>query len=137
MSKGSNIIRFTFKSPCITILNPRMIEHRAGIKRHIFVTNRILLEDFAILVFGRTCPAISTHILLDSAEVVIFSASSHDFSLISTICFSSQNIMNLCNHRKSDAAIFKLKLVEYCKIYLFFLFLIFMRQWFSNHSHRA
>ena len=89
MSKGSNIIRFTFKSPCITILNPRMIEHRAGIKRHIFVTNRILLEDFAILVFGRTCPAISTHILLDSAEVVIFSASSHDFSLISTICFSS------------------------------------------------
>ena len=121
-SKGSNIIRFTFKSPCITILNPRMIEHRAGIKRHIFVTNRILLEDFAILVFGRTCPAISTHILLDSAEVVIFSASSHDFSLISTICFSSYNIMNLYNHRKSDGAIFKLKLVEYCKILPFLPF---------------
>lgn len=89
MSKGSNLIPFTFKSPCITILNPRMMEHRAGIKRHIFVTNRILLDDFAILVFGLTCPAISTHILLDSAEVVIVSASSHDFSLISTICFSS------------------------------------------------
>ena len=137
MSKGSNFIWFTFKSPCITMLNPRMMEHRAGIKRHIFVTNRILLEDFAILVLGRTCPAISTQILLDSAEVVIFSASSHDFSLISTICFSSQNIMNLCNQRKFDGAIFKSKLVENFKIYLFFLFLIFMRQWFSNHSHLA
>ena len=43
------MLHLTVKRPWSTILKPMMIEQRAGISRHIFVTNRVLDGEFLVL----------------------------------------------------------------------------------------
>jgi hypothetical protein len=72
------------------MLNPIIIEHRAGISRHIFVTNNVLEGLDRDLFLTCVWPAISTQMLLESE--VTTKESSHGtsvgFSLILTTSFS-------------------------------------------------
>ena len=82
--------------PCIAMLNPMIMEHNAGMSRHIFVTNKVrdgeLLDRDLLL----TCvwPAISTQMLLESELTT--TVSSHGrfvgFSLTLTTSFSGYNL---------------------------------------------
>ena len=77
--------------PCITMLNPIIMEHNAGISRHIFVRNNVLEGLDRDLFRTWVCPAISTHMLLESELTTTESSqgASVGFSLMLTTSFSA------------------------------------------------